>query len=184
MSVRADYGEAYFQKCRSYEDQEIALRINAGRISMVNRHFGPLAVLDIGVGSGEFIKKRPNTYGFDVNPTAMEWLKGSGLWCDELQKFRAFTMWDVIEHVPDPGAYFSRMQFGSFLFTSIPIFNDLTKIRESKHYRPGEHLYYFSERGLVDWLRNYGFLMLERDRFEIDAGRDSIFSFAFQRVWA
>jgi len=62
-----------------------------------------------------------------------------------------------------------------------PIFPDLTAIRASKHYRPGEHLYYFTEDGLVRWMALHGFLLRERNDFETRAGRDSILSFAFLR---
>src|SRR5688572_9066508 len=81
MSVRVGYDEAYFNKCLGYEDQGIALAINRGRIELVARHVDPgEAVLDIGVGSGEFIKKRPNTFGYDINPVAEAWLRKEKLW--------------------------------------------------------------------------------------------------------
>lgn len=175
------YDDAYWNKCASYEGQEICEKINAGRIALVARHFGRGSVCDIGIGSGEFIRKRPYTYGIDINPKAQEWLFTQGLWADDLTKFHAFTMFDVIEHLPDPDVYFRKMRGGSYLFTSIPIFPDLERIRESKHYRPDEHLLYFSEHGFVNWMWLYGFELMERSDFETKAGRESILSFAFRR---
>lgn len=176
------YDDAYFDKCASYEGQEIAEAINAGRIAMVSRHFGRGSVCDIGIGSGEFIRKRPFTYGVDINPRAQEWLFVNGLWAEDLRQFSAFTMWDVCEHLPDPNEYFRKMRPGSYAFFSLPIFDDLERIRDSKHYRPGEHLLYFSESGFVRWMGLYGFDLLETNNFETKAGRENILSFAFRRL--
>jgi len=40
MAHRVPYDSAYFDKCRAYEDREIANGINAGRIDLVNAHAG------------------------------------------------------------------------------------------------------------------------------------------------
>jgi SAM-dependent methyltransferase len=184
MSKQIKYNGEYFNKCLSYEDQPIALAINSGRVALVNKYVGPDAgVLDVGVGSGEFIKKRPNTFGYDINPNAIEWLKANYRWSDGFAAFDAFTFWDVLEHLETPDDYFRRIHEGAYLFTSLPIFPDLTTIRESRHYRPGEHLYYFTDAGFVRWMGSHGFKMLERDNYEIVAGRDNILSYAFVR-WA
>lgn len=181
MTPTAEYDEAYFGKCRSYEDKEIARAINAGRAALVAKHYGPGPALDIGVGSGEFVRNRPLTFGYDINPAARRWLLECGFWAEDVESFSAITMWDVVEHVPEPESYFSRIKSGARLFVSVPIFTDLDRIRESRHYRPGEHLLYFTERGFVDWMELHGFSLLERQTFEIDAGRDSIFSFALEK---
>jgi hypothetical protein len=178
------YDASYFDKCAGYDGQEIANAINAGRAAMVERHVGNVPIVDVGIGSGEFIRTRGRgkTFGHDVNPVAIEWLKRGDLWAQRLDAFRGVTMWDTLEHVPDPGHYLDQVAFGSVLFLSIPIFYGLGGIRFSKHYRPGEHLYYFTEDGLVDWLRRHGFAVLETSTFEIEAGRESIYSFAFRRI--
>ena len=182
QSQLVDYGEDYFEKCRGYEGQAIADQINAGRIAFVLRHFGPGRMLDVGVGSGEFIKRRPHTFGIDVNPTAVRWLKDAGRWADNLDCFGAYTFWDVLEHVPTPEDYLRHCYLRSFVFMSMPIMQSLDRIRESKHYRPGEHLYYFEEAGLIEWMACHGFVLLEASDFESAAGRESIRSFAFKRA--
>jgi hypothetical protein len=176
------YDEPYYAKCLSYEDQAIALAINAGRIQLVNRRVGSLArVCDIGIGSGEFIKKRPQTFGHDVNPVALQWLTDQGKRAQDLGAFGAYTFWDVIEHVPEPETYFRQVKLHARLFTSIPIFDTLDAIRSSRHYRPGEHLYYFCRDGFLEWMDEHGFAVLEIADFETAAGRESILSFAFRR---
>jgi len=176
-----DYGEDYFEKCRGYEGQSIAEKINAGRVALVARHFGPGRVCDVGVGSGEFIKRRPYTFGVDVNPAAIAWLKEAGRWASDLDSFGAFTFWDVLEHVPEPESYLRHAYLHAFVFLSMPIMASLDRIRESRHYRPGEHLYYWTESGLIEWMAWHGFRCLEVANFETEAGRENIRSFAFRR---
>ena len=176
------YDSAYFDKCRGYEGKEIARAINSGRITLVDNFIGPLAkVLDIGIGSGEFIARRAGpTWGRDVNPAAVQWLKNRGLWApDDWSIFSGFTFWDVIEHVPEPERYLAAIPRGRHLFASLPIFADLWKIRESRHYRPNEHLYYWTENGFVRWMDLHGFRAVWCGDFETRAGRESIRSFAF-----
>lgn len=176
-----NYDAEYYSRCLSYEDKAIALKINAGRIALVNKHVGQNRVVDIGIGSGEFIKRRLNTFGRDVNPVAIEWLKRNDLWAEHISDFAGFTFFDVVEHIPEPEQYFRHVQLGAFVFVSIPIFYALGGIRLSKHYRPGEHLYYFEDEGFVGWMNLHGFMLLQRDDFEIRAGRESIQSYAFKR---
>ncbi len=180
QSQIVSYDDEYYNKCVSYEGKAVAQKINAGRIAFVQKHFGDGLAVDVGIGSGEFIKNRPNTYGQDINPVAIEWLKRNDLWARYLSDFEALTFWDVIEHVPTPADYFGKVSDGAYLFTSLPIFEDLSQIRASKHYRPGEHLYYFTEPGFVCWMGMHGFQLLERQTFEMDAGRENIYSFAFE----
>ena len=176
-----DYDRAYFDKYVRYEGTEVSDRINAGRVALVNKYtLGP--VVDIGVGSGEFIKHRHLTWGYDVNPVANRWLRENRLWADELHSFDGYTFWDVLEHVPTPTDYFQHIGAGSYLFTSIPVYEDITKVRESKHYRPNEHLYHFTRHGFVRWMALHGFAVLEVQDFETKAGRDSILSYAFWKV--
>lgn len=175
------YDAAYYDKCASYEGQQIANRINDARIALVARHYGGGCAVDVGIGSGEFIKRRPNTFGHDVNPVAIEWLKRNDLWAERLDWYGALTFWDVLEHVPDPGFYLRQAQLHAFVFTSLPIFDSLDQIRASKHYRPGEHLYYWTRQGFIDWMYAHGFIRLEVNDDETKAGRESIQSFAFKR---
>jgi hypothetical protein len=61
------------------------------------------------------------------------------------------------------------------------VLEDLSKVRASKHFKPGEHFYHFTVRGFVDWMTLYGFRLIEQSNHEIEAGRDSIGAFAFCR---
>lgn len=174
------YDAEYYVKCSAYE-QAIANRVNAGRLSLVQRHVGAAKLVDVGIGDGAFLRRRPGTWGHDVNPVAQEWLKRNDLWTDTLAGFAGATFWDVIEHVDTPEAYLRQIGLHGYAFFSLPVFTDLTRIRDSRHYRPGEHLYYWTQTGFQWWMHRHGFLLLEHDTFEITAGRDSIHSWAFRR---
>lgn len=181
QSTLVPYDEAYFNRYVSYEGSETCNKLNAGRVAFVNK-YTLRPVVDIGVGSGEFIRHRYLTWGYDVNPAAIRWLRENRLWADELHSFDGYTFWDVIEHCPTPEDYFREIKAGGFLFTSIPVFEDLWRIRDSKHYRPNEHLLYFSDRGFRWWMGEHGFELLEVSDFESKAGRESILSYAFRKV--
>lgn len=184
MTPTVSYGADYFDKCAGYEGSEIGEAINAARIALVARHYAG-RVCDIGVGSGAFVAARPDTLGYDINPRAWDWLMARKLCAIDPAGFVAYTLWDVIEHLPTPAIYLDLVPLHGFVFASIPVFDDLHKIRDSKHYRPGEHLYYFTHAGFSYWMSLHGFTLLESNTAETDAGRDSIRSYAFKRNrWA
>lgn len=183
MSNPTSYGEAYFMKYQGYRGTEISKAINKARVAMVRSHAEE--VLDVGIGSGEFIEAFKRAKGFDVNPHAVKWLEEKGLYSDRFEDFNAFTFWDVIEHIREPEEYFLRINKDAKLFCCLPIFprtgRFAKEIRDSKHYRPNEHFYYWTRDGFVDWMKLYGFRLLEESDAETIAGRDSITQFAFVR---
>jgi 2-polyprenyl-3-methyl-5-hydroxy-6-metoxy-1,4-benzoquinol methylase len=120
-------------------------------------------------------------HGFDIIPEAVGRLKVEGLYGERIEDFDAVTFWDSLEHMEDPGAAVSRVKKGGIVLVAIPVFPDLRRIRESKHHKPGEHLYYWSDVGFVSWMELYGFRVTERSTHETDAGRESIAAFAFCR---
>lgn len=180
MTPSVKYGDAYFEKYRAYEDTPIGIAVNAARLGLVARHYAG-RLCDIGIGCGTFVKSRPDTMGYDINPRAWDWLMARKLCAIDPAGFVAYTLWDVIEHLPTPADYLDLVPLHGFVFASIPVFDDLYNIRDSKHYRPGEHLYYFTHEGFVDWMTLHGFNLLESNWAETDAGRDSIRSYAFKR---
>ena len=189
-AIPVPYDRDYFQKYRSYEGSPIACAINAGRVALVQKYSGLSGILDIGIGSGEFLRECDKAmpgrcYGFDVNPYGIDLLQRENRYIDPYRALPCFiggvTCWDSLEHLRDPEALVNLLYPGQYLFLSLPIFSDLRRIRESKHYRPNEHFYYFTDYGLVHWLAASGYDLLERSSFEIGAGREDIYSYVFQR---
>lgn len=186
QQLRVRYDDAYLRKCESYQGNAIATAANAGRIAMLQRHLpAGSSILDVGAGSGEFLRAARvagfDPRGFDVIPSAAHALILAELWDDDPQGYDAVTMWDSIEHMEDPATWLARVRQGAALFVSLPIFTGLDFIRQSKHYRPGEHLYYWTADGFVRWLGQYRFRLVEASNHEIQAGRESIGAFAFRR---
>lgn len=184
---RVEYGEDYFVKVSAYEGGEIARRVNAGRCRMIARHLRPGAsVLDWGAGSGAFMREARaagfDVHGFDVIEETVRWLRATGAYSHDAARFDALTLWDVIEHLETPAEVLGQVRPGAMVFASIPVFADLGRIRESRHYRPGEHLYYFTADGFVRWMASHGFRLVETSDHEVEAGRESIGAFAFVRI--
>lgn len=184
---RIDYGSEYFDKYASYEGSETERTLNRGRCAMLARHAADGAtVLDIGAGCGTFVREAAawgfESRGFDINPKTIEYLKGLRLFSDNPASFEAVTFWDSLEHIESPQDVLDQIQVNATVLVAIPIFEDLRKIRESKHYRPGEHLYYFTEQGFIGWMSLHGYELLEVSSHETDAGREAIGAFAFFKV--
>lgn len=184
---RVPYDDAYLAKCEAYADGPISKAINNARCALILRHAAPdAALLDIGAGSGAFMRCAASwglaAKGFDVIEESANRLRAQGLYADNAAGFDVVTMWDVMEHLENPADTLRTLRSGTLLFVSIPVFPNLVEIRSSKHYRPGEHLYYWTAQGFVAWMHQHGFNMLEESPHETDAGRDSIAAFAFQKV--
>lgn len=180
------YGKDYFAEYQKRDATEMGEKLTRARIDFVDRHRVEW-VCDIGIGGGRFVKDRNAawghrmmTAGFDVNPEAIQWLKDENLWFDPILNGSgmAFTFWDSFEHIPDPSQLLSQT---NRVFMSIPIFRDRDHALQSKHYKPGEHIYYFTHAGLVRFMRNYGFELVEANTMETDLGREEIESFYFRR---
>lgn len=185
MTQRTSYDRAYLTKIYGY-DPAIAKAVNCGRCALVARHLlSGATLLDIGAGSGQFVREARSwgfdARGFDVIPEAARGLVADGLYDDDPGLCDAVTMWDSIEHMEEPALWLRRVRSGALLCVSVPLFADLRAIRDSKHYRPGEHLYYWTADGFVAWMKLYGFRLLESSPHEMQAGRDSIGAFAFCR---
>ncbi len=187
MSIgRVAYDNDYHDKYASYEGTPIAAALNAGRCALVAKHAPAGAtVLDIGAGCGTFVRQALadgfDAKGFDVIPKTVEYLRSIKAYAEDPTDFDVVTFWDSIEHIECPEILLRKVRKGAIVLAAIPVFDDLTQIRTSKHYRPGEHFYYWTTTGFIDWMANYGFRLIEESTHETDAGRDSIGAFAFCR---
>lgn len=181
MTKSVEYGKDYFEKYVRYEKTEISLRLNQGRVAITEKYCN--SILDIGIGSGEFIKEsNVRIFGYDINPIAIRWLKEHGIYIDPYVKIpdvNGLTFWDTLEHIPNPNLLLSAVKSGQYIFISIPVFKDLLYVRSSKHYRPNEHYYYFTTDGLLKYMDDSLFNLVEVDDFETRSGREDILTFVF-----
>jgi hypothetical protein len=121
-----------------------------------------------------------DTFGYDINPKAVEMLKKIGRYADiKNSVFPAYSFFDSFEHIKDHADLLRGMDKDTKVFISIPIFKDVNHILRSKHFRADEHYWYFTVQGLVRYMIDYGFACLDIDNFEKQAGREDIWSFVF-----
>jgi len=172
------YDASYWETYRERDKGPVADELNFERIMLVRRHFQGMDLVDVGIGGGRFVNEMA-CLGWDVNPYAVEWLRQSGALRDpRSQPVEAVTMWDSIEHMVDPGEILRNVR--SWAFISTPIYKGPGDAINSKHFKPGEHLWYFTVGGLCEFMRVHGFALFESNEMECK-WRESIGSFAFRR---
>tara|TARA_Y100000389_G_scaffold204994_1_gene261743 strand:- start:7989 stop:8648 length:660 start_codon:yes stop_codon:yes gene_type:complete len=186
MSLSIDYSKEYFNKYISYENTEISKKLNEFRTHITSKYCN--SVLDIGIGSGEFIKKYKNkTFGYDINPYAITMLKEKDIYLDpyseNLDDIDGFTMWDVLEHIKNPDILLNKIPKNKIVIVSIPVFDNILKVKQSKHYRPNEHYYYYTINGLISFFSEMNYIILEVSDQESVCGRENIMSFVFQKKY-
>ncbi|MBH9442730.1 methyltransferase domain-containing protein [Pseudomonas aeruginosa] len=172
-----DYSGPYFEKYQALDATPMGAALTAARVDMVQRHFDG-EVLDVGIGGGRFVIESGGK-GFDVNEEAVQWLKSRNAYADPYKGVAAITCWDSLEHVPDPEALVRSV--GEWVFVSMPVYKDQADCLKSKHFKPGEHLHYWSVRGLIGWFAKMNFGCVEINERESDLGREGITSFTFRR---
>lgn len=174
------YDDAYFEKYQRYAQTELGARLTVARVALVARHFTGHLV-DIGVGSGAFVNARPFTWGYDINPAGVAWLKAQEkLWNPYRQPCLAMSFWDSLEHIPDFPKLLEQVE--DSVFISLPTFNGPREVVGSRHYRKDEHYWYFTRWGLIKFMADLGWQLLEASDVETILGREGITSFAFRRV--
>lgn len=178
MSYEGDYWESYVERDAS----PMGAALTRARMDLVKRFMDMDAhkVVDIGIGGGRFVDQM-NCKGFDVNDRAIMWLDDRDAFHNPYwENCEAITCWDSLEHIPDPEALIGCVD--KFVFVSMPIYESAHECLNSKHYKPGEHLWYFSKRGLIEYMQTIGFECLDIDDVESRLGRDGIYSFVFRRI--
>lgn len=172
-----DYEGAYFAKYQELDATPMGEALTRARVEMVRRHFTG-QVLDIGIGGGRFVDESGG-FGFDVNPEALQWLEANGCYKNPYFGWDAMSFWDSLEHIPDPELVLRSV--GVWAFVSMPIYKDQGDCLKSKHFKPGEHIWFFTDWGFIDWMDRQGFEMMEKNDIESKLGREGILSYAFRR---
>jgi hypothetical protein len=150
------YDEAYFQKYVKLADTDLGQKIYRHRWGLITRLLPKkeqYSLLDYGCGPGSFHAMAPDGFkceGFDINA-----------FCGFTEVRNPFpevlTLWDVIEHLPDP-LHPIREYSPKYLFITTPNVASVSCPMVSwKHYRPKEHLYYFDEHSLTEILDYCGY---------------------------
>lgn len=152
------YDEEYHRKFLLRAKTDLGKKIYAERWAMVVRYcHGELTLLDYGCASGAFHQSNTNgfkTFGYDVNPNC-------GHTVYPRQEIDILTMWDVIEHIPDPVSLIKKFN-PLWLFLSTPNLESVKgPIVDWRHYRPLEHIHYFDRFSLEVILDHAGYKIEE-----------------------
>jgi hypothetical protein len=177
------YGRDYFSNYAAMADTEIAVALNTVRVQMLRRHTKAQdVVVDVGIGAGTFMDAAgPQVHGYDVNPVGIAWLHARMRFFDPYSRqCDVACFWDALEHIENPSGILCNVR--RIVLVSLPIFRDATHARTSKHYKPGEHIWYFTDGGIHWFMQQHGYARIERHVQETDCGREDIVSYAFRRV--
>ena len=175
------YTQDYFDNYRRLADTDIGRCLTTARVAMLNRHWDTSSgVVDIGIGAGTFVQAA-GCVGYDVNPAGIAWLKERGLFRDPYAgPFDVAVFNDSLEHIVNPTPLLNNVRHR--VIVSLPIFRSVEHVLASKHYKPGEHVFYFEERGFLWFMDAHGWKVIETNDYESVIGREDIKSYAFARA--
>jgi hypothetical protein len=177
--TQSPYDADYFAKYQVMADTDIGRKLNQARINLVNKYTLD-KVLDIGIGSGAFVEGRDNTFGHDINQHAVKWLIERKKYLHPFRGANSMTFWDSLEHIHNPKLMLQGAK--EYVFISCPIYDDLSHLLKSKHYRKDEHCWYWTVEGITTFMSMFGFEIKETNRMETEIGREDIATFVFKRI--
>jgi hypothetical protein len=174
------YGQSYWEEFRTKQETPVGKILTAQRKTLVLTHSKKprSRTVDIGIGGGAFVEAM-GCEGFDVNLVAQSWLvEQNKLWTGD--PLSVMTFWDSIEHIDEPNELLAKCE--DLAFVSTPIYESAEACVRSKHFKPPEHLLYFTEKGLTRYMAEQGFCCVEKNRMEEYVGREEIGTYVFRRV--
>ena len=131
-------------------------------------------VLDYGSGVGWFRAFKPHyacVWTYDIAQYPQTGIK--------LQTYDCVCFWDVLEHIPDFREIEPVLALSSHVALSVPVPTD--GLSDWKHFKPGEHLHYFTEDSLTALLAKYSFFPFHMKKDIECPPREDILSAIFRR---
>lgn len=192
------YGEAYYKEYALRSSSPMGKKLTQARCAMIQRHMTAGLLFDIGSGMGDvpahlLQESDIEAYGEDINPHFKKTLHDRGLTGRQLddpstnaiphtfQNYhgtKAISFFDSLEHLD---SITPILDIPDLVFASLPILPQNTKLTSWKHYKPGEHHWYWSYPGFTKMMRHLGFTLLETNATESHLGRQDVLSFAFKK---
>ena len=163
------------------------------KLQLVSSRVAQGALLDIGAGTGDFLKQAKNegwkVTGIEPSPDARKKASEKGIALFQnidavsTQKFDAITMWHVLEHVPDLQHQIewlkNHLNKNGVLFVAVPNFNSL----DAKHYKNfwaawdvPRNLHHFSAKSIKSLFEAHGFILEESKPLVFDSFYVSLLS--------
>lgn len=151
------YPKYYHERYEKNPERELSYL----RVSVLSKFIGKnQSVLDYGGGSFAF-RDFARECGFSIDSFNAH----------EEQPKRTYdcvTLYDVLEHLPDPRGIFELSP--QFFIVSVPDFSAVTSGKEElkkwRHYKPDEHVHYFSFTALRRLFHNAGFVCVYESHIE------------------
>lgn len=187
LQVKAEdvYDVAYIAKYEGYEKTDLGKSINDHRLLFVKELSKNVKIVDVGVGSGQFMYSQ-DCLGYDVNPSMVKRLEAEGRFVNVYSKeemedegINCLTFWDSFEHISDPSMILRNLPPRSIVFMCIPIFRNKCKLEDWVHYREDEHYHYFTNLGLLNYMKDNGFIVTQFSEQETIMGRDDVYTYCF-----
>jgi hypothetical protein len=176
------YGEKYWKEYKRRDATEMGRLLTEARMKFVARfaaHVHLDDIVDIGVGGGRFVNET-GIRGYDINDWAIDWLVQNRRFANVTQEAcQAMCFWDSLEHMIEWGPILANCR--TWAFVSTPIYFSAEDCIRSKHYKPGEHVIYFTNHGLIWFMQQHGFELAAFDNFEVKLGREAIGTYAFRK---
>lgn len=180
------YPEDYYRKMSGFS-RALELLFLGERRAAVESRKARGSILDVGCGSGEFLRVmsaagwavagvEPSPSGAAAAPpgVTLGTLESAGLPDDS---FDAVTMWQVLEHVPDPAAALSAarkmLKDDGVLLVSVPNIRSFqSRLGRERwfHLDLPRHIWHFSPPTLLRLLERSGFRVAEMRHFSMEYG--------------
>jgi 2-polyprenyl-3-methyl-5-hydroxy-6-metoxy-1,4-benzoquinol methylase len=169
---------AYYDKCRGKAKAELydpVTRSSYTRVlNLLSSHGDGRTILDVGCGKGDFvdaaIEQGYLCEGIDLAEPAVDIARGFGLpvyrrdfYSEEIKEgsWDMVTLFEVIEHLPDPLGFVKRAESvvkpGGLIYITTPNFNSLDRRVLGSDWNAihREHLIYFTPSSLLDAIRRH-----------------------------
>ena len=187
---RVPHKDDYYDEYAGKGDTDIGRRLNMFRSNLTKAYRDSRAVLDIGVGDGAFLREvGGERYGYDVDLKAKQMLFDAGQYLDpwidsgKLWNVGTVTFFDSLEHIPNFEVLLrNRLAHVDTLIVSIPIFADEKAILASKHYKPAEHIHYFTDEGFRITMEGLNRKVVYSVDAETQIGRDAIVTYVIKKA--
>lgn len=132
-------------------------------------------ILDYGSGIGWFKAFSPN--GTNIDTFDIADYPQTGI---RHKFYDLVCFWDVLEHIPNFQVIDGLLKRTANIALTLPIKPNDINLEKWKHFKPGEHLTYFTEESLDKYLRKYKFNLIKMGMPECPP-REDIVSFLYAK---